>query len=257
MKVKIKTPCGRMSFNMPSDKAMELLRLATEYAKFNDQPASVVKQSPPPKLETVRAVTDPLRAEPATMVLDRESGPAPATEAPGKMAVEKVWHRVTPVEPMKVNEDGTIPVMGTEVRVVEVPAPKPKEPPKSRVENMFGSRETWNKPQVEKKDGPPKSDNFDGYRGFLYIKCDECGEEKGFCVKSPIVKHRCEKCGHSTDLRDLLPMFVKCKCGAEFKYQTNMVGHEFTINCLRCGAPIDMRLNGKETAFVTVDSLRR
>ena len=249
MKVKIKTPCGRMSFNMPSDKAMELLRLATEYAKFNDQPASVVKQSPPPKLETVRAVTDPLRAEPATMVLDRESGPAPAPEAPGEMAVEKVWHRVTPVEPLKVNEDGTIPVMGTEVRPIEVHTPTHKEPPKSRVETMFGDRSTWNRLQAEPDTNP-------NARGFLYIKCDACGDERGFYVKNPLRHSQC-KCGANTELRDLLPVWASCKCGKTFKYRTNIRDRSFTMKCLDCGAPIDMTMNSRETAFVTVDSLRR
>lgn len=256
MKVRIKTPCGKMSFNMPSDKAMELLRLATEYAKFNDQPTSVVKQSPPPKLETVRAVTDPLQIKHTTMVLDKEDDPAPAPEAPGEMAVEKVWHRVTPVEPMKVNEDGTIPVMGTEVRAFEVHTPANKEPPKSRVETMFGDRATWNKPAAEEKYDPPKSDNSEVYRGFLYIKCDVCGEVHSFFTRYDMTFHKC-RCGHITPLKDLLPMFVDCKCGSDIKYQTNMVGHEFTVNCLKCNSPVDIVLNKKETAFVTIDGKRR
>lgn len=131
------------------------------------------------------------------------------------------------------------------------PAQKMKEPPKSRVETMFGARETWNKPAEEKTPEPIKRYNEDGYRGFLYVKCDGCGHEKGFCTKTSITYNRCN-CGHVTELRDLLPVYAKCKCGEEFKYRSNIKADKFTINCLKCGAPIDVALNGKQNAFTTL-----
>lgn len=48
------------------------------------------------------------------------------------------------------------------------------------------------------------------------------------------------------------PAYAKCKCGREFKYQTNATGDTITINCIACGSPIDMQLNGRGTAYVTL-----
>lgn len=36
------------------------------------------------------------------------------------------------------------------------------------------------------------------------------------------------------------------------QYQTNATGDTITINCIACGSPIDMQLNGRGTAYVTL-----
>lgn len=129
-------------------------------------------------------------------------------------------------------------------------APKEKPMPKSRVETMFGPRETWGVPAPENQDAEGHGSG-EAYKGFLLIKCEKCGKIKGFCAKYPLTFHQCE-CGHRTELHDLNPVHAVCKCGSSFKYRTNIRDKQFTINCLDCKAPIDMELNGRGTAYVTI-----
>ena len=68
-------------------------------------------------------------------------------------------------------------------------------------------------------EGARKSE--EGYGGFLYIKCCECGEIKAFCAKHNLTEYRC-KCGAITPLADLHRMYVNCQCGAQSKYKTNL-----------------------------------
>lgn len=112
----------------------------------------------------------------------------------------------------------------------------------SRVERMFGPRDTWD----SKPEEPPE-----GYTGFLLLKCEECGEVKAFCAKYPTTQFRCD-CGHRTDLHDLRPVYAHCKCGRRSKYRTNIEDDQSVVNCVECGAPIDLELNKDQSAYVTV-----
>ncbi len=47
-------------------------------------------------------------------------------------------------------------------------------------------------------------------------------------------------------------MFMHCKCGKSFRYKTNAETETITHSCLDCKAPVDMELNGKGTAYVTI-----
>lgn len=79
----------------------------------------------------------------------------------------------------------------------------------SRVERMFGARETWNTasaPNPDEGQGP--------YKGFLLVVCEECGEIKAFCAKRETYSFRCDKCGHETALENLRPMY-NCLRGTE------------------------------------------
>ena len=90
------------------------------------------------------------------------------------------------------------------------------------------------------------------FRGFLMIECEECRAVKAFCAKRELYAFRCDKCGHETPLENLLPMFMRCKCGRQFRYKTNLTAPEFSHNCLDCESPVDMRLNRRRTAYVTI-----
>lgn len=91
----------------------------------------------------------------------------------------------------------------------------------------------------------------DGYKGFLYIKCEECGLTKGFCVKSTIKESRCD-CGHATHLVDLKPMYVNCRCGKSFKYLTNLTDSIISMNCIHCGSPVDLEYHDKKRVYQTI-----
>lgn len=118
----------------------------------------------------------------------------------------------------------------------------------SRAERMFGSRDTWQRPaDPDMNQGP--------YKGFLLIRCEECGAVRAFCAKREMYAFRCV-CGHETPLENLRPLFVRCKCGGEFKYKTNLTDERVTHTCLNCKAPVELELNAKGTAYVTVGERR-
>lgn len=109
-------------------------------------------------------------------------------------------------------------------------------------------------PKINFPKPPPKpqeSPAEPGYKGFLYIKCEACGTTKGFCTKTAIKEHRCP-CGHLTALDNLKPLYVNCKCGANFKYHTNLTDNVTSINCVKCGAPVDLEYHEKQDTYVTI-----
>ena len=118
----------------------------------------------------------------------------------------------------------------------------------SRNDSLFGAG--WKK-EPQKTEKPLIIGHPDGYKGFLYIKCDKCGKEKGFYSKEKIKSYKCE-CGKETELENLKPLYTKCKCGNEFKHMTNMNTAEFTYKCFNCGSPVDVKMNSRRTAYTTI-----
>lgn len=140
--------------------------------------------------------------------------------------------------------------------------PKTTAQPKqtvSRVERMFGSdfrkAHTVQEAQETAIVGADGKLNIERtpeeYKGFLLIKCDKCGAVKGFCAKTPITASRCE-CGGRTELNDLKPLHLKCKCGSSFTYKTNITDEVFDYPCLKCGSPVDLELNKRRDTYVTI-----
>lgn len=136
------------------------------------------------------------------------------------------------------------------------------EKPKSRTESLFGS--DWKKDikEDEKAHTTPYTQHYGGddddpgYRGFLLIKCDHCGKLKGFCSRQEIHASECN-CGKYTELKNLRPVYLSCRCGSEYKYMTNMQTSEFTWRCLNCDNPVDLQLNSRKTAYVTIGGGQR
>ena len=89
------------------------------------------------------------------------------------------------------------------------------------------------------------------YKGFMLIRCDECGELKGFCAKEPIDSYYCKNCEHKTPLNDLMVLYQDCDCGKHFKYLTNEKAESITHSCISCGMETEMVLNNRRTAYVT------
>lgn len=94
------------------------------------------------------------------------------------------------------------------------------------------------------------------YYGFLYIRCEHCGETKGFYTKRPLTSYHCD-CGHDTELENLKIAEVYCKCCEHlFKYRTNIQDYNFVIECLDCKAPVDMILNKPKTKYIALSSVK-
>ena len=106
-------------------------------------------------------------------------------------------------------------------------------------------------PRMERMTQDP-DDGQGPYKGFLLIVCEECGAVKAFCAKRETYSFRCDECGYETPLENLRPMYMHCKCGKSFRYKTNATEETITHTCLDCKAPVDMELNRKGTAYVTI-----
>lgn len=95
--------------------------------------------------------------------------------------------------------------------------------------------------------------NLPKYKGFMYIKCPECGKIKGFAMKKESDHYHCDSCGARTEFdKPLVPLWVNCECGKRFKYLTNMTEDMFDINCLDCGAPVAVKWNENKQAYETI-----
>lgn len=132
----------------------------------------------------------------------------------------------------------------------------------SRVERMFGNRESWGGQKQGKPAGKqrkrvdPKPDNGvdEGqgpYTGFLMVECEECREVKCFCAKRPTFSYKCQ-CGHETVLEKLRFAYMECKCGKKSVYRTNINRPTVSGTCVSCSAPVDLELNRGGTAYVTI-----
>lgn len=62
----------------------------------------------------------------------------------------------------------------------------------------------------------------------------------------------CSKCGATTELSGMRPAYIHCECGKDFRYMTNIQDKQFTYTCFKCGSPVEMELNGKGNAFITI-----
>lgn len=130
---------------------------------------------------------------------------------------------------------------------------KAENKPHRRIDSLFGhfsasqaQRQTEPEPGCEEN-----RQDQEGYRGFLIIRCAECGQTKGFCAKTPITTYRCD-CGARTELHDLKRVFMNCKCGSTYKYKTNITDERFEHTCLNCGSPVDLQLNGRRNTYITI-----
>lgn len=136
-------------------------------------------------------------------------------------------------------------------RKLEPDPPAAQEPPRrkmSRVERMFGD---FKASRAAESKEPEQQNRPEGYYGFLLVKCEQCGKVRGFHAKKITDKYSCE-CGGVTELRDLKPLHLRCKCGSKFTYRTNMDEEFFDYPCLSCGNPVDLELNKRGDTYVTM-----
>lgn len=88
------------------------------------------------------------------------------------------------------------------------------------------------------------------YKGFMLLKCPSCGAVKGFCAKKEMKGYHCFECGHDSLFSEpLRNAKVRCKCGMGYTYKTNMEEEMFEVDCLKCGAPVALKWNGRRKAY--------
>ena len=83
-----------------------------------------------------------------------------------------------------------------------------------------------------------KQEKPDGYKGFLYLRCEHCGEEHAFNIKTPVNDYMCGRCGGVTMLDKLHKARFSCECGKEWRYQTNIDERLLEVPCISCNSPM-------------------
>lgn len=112
-------------------------------------------------------------------------------------------------------------------------------------------------PVIHKKEELPKAKPTENgeysYKGFIYIRCPECGEIRGTCYKNERSSYRCQTCGNDIPFtKPLVPLYVRCQCGKPSKYLTNMTEDIFDINCIECGNPVAVQYNDRKNIYETI-----
>ena len=121
-------------------------------------------------------------------------------------------------------------------------------------EKRFGPDEAPNLhvPAMELLPSINNSTPQQGYKGFLLIKCACCGKVKGFNAKEPLYHYHCNNCDGVTELGNLKVAYLDCKCGARWKYRTNITDEQFDYVCLNCNNIISAILNSRRNTYVTI-----
>lgn len=117
--------------------------------------------------------------------------------------------------------------------------------------------EIWMSPEneVEELEEEPEALEEEGtkIKGFMYLKCSECGKEKSFFAREEKKNVYCDCCGKEIKIKEPLRiLFKKCECGDNFYCHTNMTEKRFDITCHRCGAPVAVEWNEKKKVYETI-----
>lgn len=225
MKLTLKTVLGGFEFNLSQTSVIYLLSLARQLEEEGDPKFDIND-----KVYNINNIVDKIieTAEP-------QAEEAKADELPFLGLDEQ--------------PEGEAEVTGEPEAKEEPAAEEPQE------DFTFGQLlEEYDQKQKRKWNDAPQITKPDGgkYKGFLLIKCDHCGEIRGFCAKQPIDEYRCNECGGRTKLSGLRRMFMDCECGRHSRYYTNETAEVVTHNCIECGSPVDMMLNSRRTAYVSI-----
>lgn len=82
----------------------------------------------------------------------------------------------------------------------------------------------------------PEAPTAAKFTGFLYIRCEKCGQERGFCAKMPISSCYCRE------------------CGSAYRYHTNIQDAAFDMPCLNCEAPVALEWNENKNRYQPMNS---
>lgn len=93
---------------------------------------------------------------------------------------------------------------------------------------------------------PPTAAEF---TGFLYVRCEKCGQERGFCAKTPISSCYCRERGGKTELKNMRQVNIWCECGSSYRYHTNIQDAAFDMPCLNCESPVALEWNENKNRY--------
>lgn len=121
-----------------------------------------------------------------------------------------------------------------------------KEPEKGTADPAAGCAESAHR--------APEPPNEAKFTGFLYVRCEKCGQERGFCAKTPISSCYCRECGGKTELKNMRQVKIWCECGSAYRYHTNIQDAAFDMPCLNCEAPVALEWNENKNRYQPMNS---
>lgn len=106
--------------------------------------------------------------------------------------------------------------------------------------------------QTKKKKQDKPSGVPGPYKGFMHIKCPECGTVKNFCARKETETFYCDHCRAKVHLEDMAKVLLKCECGKVAVYYTNRYDEVFDIECVQCEAPVCVEWNRRAGRYTPV-----
>lgn len=109
-------------------------------------------------------------------------------------------------------------------------------------------------PPAESAHRAPETPTAEKFTGFLYVRCEKCGQERGFCSKTPISSCYCRERGGKTELKNMRQVKIWCERGSAYRYHTNIQDAAFDMPCLNCEAPVALEWNENKNRYQPMNS---
>lgn len=135
-------------------------------------------------------------------------------------------------------------------KIFQSPAPQ-KERVVQRLDILERAKAAQPAESAHRAPEPPVEAKF---TGFLYVRCEKCGQERGFCAKTPISSCYCRECGGKTELKNMRQVKIWCECGSAYRYHTNIQDAAFDMPCLNCEAPVALEWNENKNRYQPMNS---
>nr|DAU24505.1 MAG TPA: Protein involved in formate dehydrogenase formation [Caudoviricetes sp.] len=107
-------------------------------------------------------------------------------------------------------------------------------------------------PEAEKEEAKqldPGSPSI-SYRGFIHFKCPFCGKTTNTNMRNNQKGFTCPSCGNPYYFTESLrKVHLKCSCGEEYSYWTNLKTRLISIDCISCKEPMTAYFNEKAQRY--------
>lgn len=189
--------------------------------------------------------------------------------------MEKVRFEAFNVEELRVLRRACYEAAAAQQRQEEPLEKAAKEPEKGAADQPPVAPKAFQKPEPQKKRAvqrldilerakaaqpaesahrAPEPPNEAKFTDFLYVRCEKCGQERGFCAKTPISSCYCRECGGKTELKNMRQVKIWCECGSAYRYHTNIQDAAFDMPCLNCEAPVALEWNENKDRYQPMNS---
>lgn len=88
-------------------------------------------------------------------------------------------------------------------------------------------------------------------KGFVNIKCPECGKVHTTCLHEERTIFNCKACGQPVALEGLKSIKMECpRCRFKARYLTNRQERRIQMECLNCSQPVNFRQGFRRGNYV-------